>query len=90
MSQHAIGVGSPEDSLTVGEAFAAMTGFVNEFADRAGDDLLTLLGDISLRRGTTCDPAAWGDWLACVTQVKELGLSGPQPWSHAQTSGSGR
>lgn len=72
------------DDLTVGEAFAAMTLFVNQFADRAGDDLLTLLGDISLRRATTCDPAAWGDWLACVAEVKEHGLSGPQPWSDAQ------
>jgi hypothetical protein len=72
------------DDLTVGEAFAAMTLFVNQFADRAGDDLLTLLGDISLRRATTCDPAAWQDWLACVAQVKERGLSGPQPWSDAK------
>jgi hypothetical protein len=61
-----------------------MTLFVNQFADRAGDDLLTLLGDISLRRATTSDPAAWGDWLACVAEVKERGLSGPQPWSDAQ------
>ena len=74
----------PDDVLTVGEAFAAMTLFVNQFADRAGDDLLTLLGDITLRRATTSDPAAWGDWLECVAEVKKLGLSGPQPWSDAQ------
>lgn len=72
------------ESLSAGEAFAAMTLFIHQFADRAGDDLLTLMGDISLWRGTTTDPAAWEDWLAGVAQVKERGLSGPQPWGDAQ------
>lgn len=71
------------ESLSVGEAFAAMSLFIDQFAKRAGDDLLTLMGDISLmpdgsvRRGMTTDPAAWDDWLACVAEVKERGLSGP-------------
>lgn len=71
------------EGLSVGEAFAAMSLFIDQFARRAGDDLLTLIGDISLmpddsvRRGTTTDPAAWDDCLACVAEVKERGLSGP-------------
>ena len=53
------------------EAFTAMAWFLNRFAERAGDDLLTLLGDISLTpSGGTFDPAAWDDWLSCVRDVK--------------------
>ena len=53
------------------EAFQAMTLFVNQFTERAGDDLLTLLSDITIRpdRGSF-DPAAWTDWLRCVQAVK--------------------
>lgn len=54
------------------EAFAAMSLFVNRFAERAGDDLITLLGDITLMPdGSTFDPAAWSDWLGCVRDVKQ-------------------
>jgi hypothetical protein len=53
------------------EAFKAMTLFLNQFADRAGDDLLTLLGDITTdSEGCTFDPAAWEDWIECVRAVK--------------------
>ncbi|MFV1991681.1 MAG: hypothetical protein ACC652_13185 [Acidimicrobiales bacterium] len=56
------------------QAFTAMSLFVNRFAERAGDDLLTLLGDITLRNdGSTFDPAAWYDWLECVRDVKGAG-----------------
>jgi hypothetical protein len=49
------------------EAFEAMSRFIRQFANRAGDDLLTLLGDISLEAdGNPTDPAAWTDWLECV------------------------
>ncbi|WP_158075044.1 hypothetical protein [Streptomyces sp. MJM1172] len=42
------------------EAFVAMSRFVWQFANRAGDDLLTLLGDIHIKAdGGTTDPAAW-------------------------------
>lgn len=44
------------------EAFVAMSRFVWQFANRAGDDLLTLLGDIGIEAdGGTTDPAAWND-----------------------------
>lgn len=81
-------VSQDASNLSVGEAFAAMTLFVHQFAGRAGDDLLTLMGDISLWNGTTTDPAAWDDWLDCVAQVKELALSGPQRWGDADQSPS--
>jgi hypothetical protein len=49
------------------EAFRAMGLFLRQFAGRAGDDLGTLLSDITIESdGTTFDPAAWDDWIACV------------------------
>jgi hypothetical protein len=59
-----------EYALDEREAFLVMSRFVWQFANRAGDDLLTLLGDISLREdGGPTDPAAWTDWMACVRSV---------------------
>lgn len=56
-----------EDLLTPRQAFLAMTDFIWEFAMRAGDDLLTLIGDTGLEAdGLPTDPAAWDDWLASV------------------------
>jgi hypothetical protein len=53
------------------EAFEAMSLFLRNYADRAGDDLITLLGDISRESdGETTDPAAWDDWMECVRTVK--------------------
>ena len=64
--------------LTPEQAFAALTLFVNQFADRAGNDLLTLIGDIQLDdQGHTFDPAAWDDWMECVRQVVEREASSP-------------
>jgi hypothetical protein len=52
------------------EAFMAMSLFVKQFADRAGDDLLTLIGDIAMgSEGETFDPAAWDDWMDCVRMI---------------------
>jgi len=52
------------------EAFSAMSAFLRQFAERAGDDLLTLLSDITpTPDGSTFDPAAWDDWIACVQAV---------------------
>ena len=52
------------------EAFTVMSIFLKQFADRAGDDLLTLLGDIYMdSEGETFDPAAWDDWMDCVRAV---------------------
>jgi len=60
------------DGLTEREAFDAMSLFVRQFADRAGDDLLTLLGDIEILESDNMptDRAAWQDWLECVAEVK--------------------
>ncbi len=58
-------------SLTEREAFLAMAEFLWQYARRAGDDLITLLGDIDLESdGSPTDPAAWDDWLDCVRHVK--------------------
>lgn len=57
--------------LTPEEAFLAMADFIRQFAQRAGDDLLTLIGDTGLEPdGRPTDPAAWGDWLASVARAK--------------------
>jgi hypothetical protein len=64
--------------LSERQAFAAMSLFVNRFADRAGDDLLTLLGDLTLQTdGGPFDPAAWDDWLSCVHAI--VGFSDDRP-----------
>lgn len=45
--------------------------FANQFYARAGDDLATLMADISVEAdGVSTDPAAWEDWLECVRAVK--------------------
>jgi hypothetical protein len=59
-------------SMDEREAFVATSRFVGQFANRAGDDLLTLLGDIGIQAdGGTTDSAAWNDWLACVRSVAD-------------------
>lgn len=59
------------NGLTNQQAFQAMSEFLWQYARRAGDDLITLLGDIELEAdGGPTDPAAWNDWLACVQHVK--------------------
>jgi hypothetical protein len=58
-------------SLTERQAFLAMSDFLWQYARRAGDDLITLLGDIGLESdGNPTDPAAWDDWLKSVRHVK--------------------
>jgi hypothetical protein len=53
------------------EAFLAMSEFLWRYAQRAGDDLITLVGDTEIEAdGGPTDPAAWDDWLACVRNVK--------------------
>jgi hypothetical protein len=57
--------------LSEHEAFRAMSLFLAQFAERAGDDLATLLSDITIEAdGGTFDPAAWDDWMTCVRTVK--------------------
>lgn len=61
----------PSRDLTEREAFAAMSLFLNRFVERAGDDFLTLLGDLALMPdGEPFDPAAWEDWLNCIRSVR--------------------
>jgi hypothetical protein len=48
-----------------------MSEFIWRFGHRAGDDLITLIGDTDLERdGWPTDPAAWEDWLECVDWVR--------------------
>jgi hypothetical protein len=57
--------------LTEKEAFEAMTRFLNRFYAEVGNDMETLLADITIEAdGGTLDPAAWDDWIACVREVK--------------------
>lgn len=59
------------ERLTESQAFQAMTDFLWQYARRAGDDLITLLGDIELLAdGSPTDPAAWEDWLECVRRIR--------------------
>ena len=58
--------------LTEREAFESMSRFLWQYANRAGDRLFDLLGDIHLEPdGRPTDPAAWDDWIACVRAVKD-------------------
>lgn len=53
------------------QAFRAMTLFLTRFYERAGNDMETLLADISVEAdGGTLDPAAWSDWQQCVAEVQ--------------------
>lgn len=62
---------SADTVLTVREAFLAMTDFIWEFGQRAGDDLLTLIGDTGIEAdGGPTDPAAWEDWLESVAKIR--------------------
>jgi hypothetical protein len=59
------------DSLSPREAFLAMSDFLWRYAERAGDDLITLLGDTTIEAdGGPTDAAAWYDWLDSVTRIK--------------------
>lgn len=70
MSHPASG-GTGDSVLSEKQAFAAMAEFLWQYARRAGDDLITLLGDIELEAdGLPTDAAAWDDWLECVRHVK--------------------
>lgn len=59
------------ETLTVREAFLAMSDYVWRCAETAGDDLLTLLGDTVIEAdGEPTDPAAREDWLASVELIR--------------------
>jgi hypothetical protein len=56
--------------LTERQAFIAMRLFVNRFLASAGDDLVTLCGDLTpMKDGGPRDAAAWVEWTECVDAV---------------------
>ena len=56
--------------LSSRQAFLAMTEFIWRYAQSAGDDLLTLIGDTGIESdGGPTDPAAWEDWSDSVAWV---------------------
>ena len=53
------------------EAFVAMKLFLEQFYARAGNDMETLISDITLESdGKPLDPAAWDDWTRCVEEAQ--------------------
>ena len=57
--------------LDAREALSAMRLFWERFYAEAGNDMETLIADITIESdGNTLDPAAWDDWLRCVDAVK--------------------
>lgn len=63
-----------DEQFSARESFLAMSEFVWRFGCRAGDDLMTLIGDTHLESdGWPTDPAAWDDWLDCLDSVRSGG-----------------
>lgn len=57
-------------TLTSRQAFLAMTEFIWRYAQSAGDDLITLIGDTGIESdGGPTDPAAWDDWSDSVAWI---------------------
>ncbi len=63
--------------LTDREAFIAMRLFLEQFYARAGNDMETLIADITIESdGEPLDPAAWSDWLSCVRTAQAPDVDG--------------
>lgn len=57
--------------ITDREAFIAMRLFLEQFYARAGNDMDTLIADITIEPdGEPLDPAAWSDWLGCIRAAR--------------------
>jgi hypothetical protein len=59
-------------ALTSAQGFRAMGKFLRAYFDRTGGsgELGTIVGDVELENnGTSSDPAALSDWVACVDAV---------------------
>ena len=53
--------------FTERQAFIALRLFLEHFYVQAGDDMETLIADVTREQdGQPLDPAAWEDWLMCV------------------------
>jgi hypothetical protein len=67
-----------DDLITVDKAIKAMFLFWEDVYRRSGSDTVgSVLGDLSLLPdGTTADPAAYDDFVACVERVEEAERSG--------------
>jgi hypothetical protein len=59
--------------MTEKEGFVAMKLFLEQFYEQGGNDMETLIADITIESdGATLDPAAWDDWIQCVKKAKEV------------------
>lgn len=59
--------------ITDKQAFIAMRLFLEHFYNQAGNDMETLIADITLASdGQPNDPAAWTDWQRSVAEAKGL------------------
>jgi len=59
-------------ALSKDEAFAVMSRFLETFFIRTNENADTLLENIQIEAdGTTRDPDAWPDWMACVNKIVE-------------------
>ncbi len=59
-------------ALTASQGFRAMAKFLYGYFDRTdgAGPVRTLVGDVEIEAdGTAVDPAALGDWKACVSEV---------------------
>jgi hypothetical protein len=68
-----------DGTVTTGQAFRALEKFLKAYFDRTAGRgaLATIVGDVELERdGTSTDPAALSDWLACVSQVLQEDAEG--------------
>jgi hypothetical protein len=62
--------------LTDREAFIAMRLFLEQYYVRAGNDMETLIADVTLESdGLPLDPAAWDDWTTCLDEARGRGAT---------------
>jgi len=54
------------------QAFVTLRLFLEQYYTRAGNDMETLIADVTLESdGEPLDPAAWSDWIACVERARD-------------------
>lgn len=65
--------GTKKTDLNQHEAYLAMFEFLENFYERTkSDDVAVLLSSMSLLEdGQPADSAIWGDWLRCISIVKQ-------------------